>query len=243
MKQESPAVNTPPAQDEWETFLANAVGGLQRASDELKKKRGKYEEKIDWFRSKTSGIPRENSVTRALAEEFRAIKAKQSISGSGVQVMDLRHIEIECERPRPHDPGISDKSKPTDMAFSMFKDNVLDLRVEAKTVVSDSDLKIYTGRDGLMRFEDGSNPYTVAPFGGMVAYVVDEDAAAWSKKISAMVSSTVGDERTYMRKVGGADHHVSKHSFQHTSNEGTADYSVDVIHMAIEIDAKPPRRT
>jgi hypothetical protein len=43
-------------------------------------------------------------------------------------------------------------------------------------------------------------------------------------------------------KIGSDDHHVSKQSFQHTSEEGTSDYNVDVIHMAIEMDAKPSRR-
>lgn len=242
MKQDVAVLAISPEEDEWEVFLANAIGGLRKASDELKKKRTRYEKKIDWFRSKKSGIPRENSVSRALADEFRAIKARQSISGSGVQPMDLRHIEIECERPRPFDPGISDNSKPTDMAFSMFKDGVLDLRIEAKTVISASDLKNYAGREGLLRFEDGSNPYTVAPFGGMVAYVVDGDATTWSDKIAVTVSSAIGNDRTYVRKVGGDDHHVSKHSFRHTSEEGTSDYSVDVIHMTIEIDANPSRR-
>ncbi|WP_441277226.1 hypothetical protein AB7783_07120 [Tardiphaga sp. 172_B4_N1_3] len=242
MKQDVPATTVSPEEDEWTTFLANAIGGLRIASEELRKKRAKYEKKTDWFRSKKTGIPRENSVTRALADQFKEIRAKQAISGSGAHVLDLRHISIECELPRPFDPGISDEAKPTDIAISMFKDGELDLRIEAKTIVSKADLRKYVGADGMLRFEDGKNPYTVSPFGGMVAYVVDSDAETWSKEIAEKVASAVGEGRTYSRKIGTADHQVSKHSFALEAEEGSPAYSVDVVHLALEIDAIPSKR-
>ncbi|SCB30349.1 hypothetical protein GA0061099_1004451 [Bradyrhizobium yuanmingense] len=235
-------IGPPPQVDEWATFLANAIAGVRAASEQMRARRAKHEKRIDWFRDKKSGIPRENSVTRAIADEFKRLKARQGISGTGVQPMDLRHISIECEVPRPYDPGISDKAKPTDIAFSLFKDGVLDLRIEAKTITSIADLKTYIGSEGLLRFEDGSNPYTVAPFGGMVAYVVDEDADSWDRRIASRLKEALGAERTYVTTIGTAIHQVSTHNFVLTTDEGTAAYEVGVVHLAIEIDAVPSRR-
>ena len=165
--------------EEWAAFLGNAIGGLHWAAIELRGRKADFETRSDWFRRgrKQAGIPRENSVSQALKQLFDWIRAEQQVTGSGVQVVDLRHIRIECELPRPFDPGISDEAKPTDLAIVLMKDNELDFRIEAKTVLNDAELTSeYLGPRGLQRFDDNSNPYTIQPFGGMVAYVVDADA-------------------------------------------------------------------
>ncbi len=97
---------------------AMRVCGLRHAAALLQMRKTEFEAKKDWFRPRTSGIPRENSVSRALADLFGLIRSEQAISGSGVQAVDLRHISIERERPRPYDPGIGDESKPTDLCLA-----------------------------------------------------------------------------------------------------------------------------
>ena len=104
--------------EEWMAFLANAIGGLRQAADDLRGRKADYESKRDWFRKAKTGIPRENSVSQALKQLFDLIRSEQQISGSGVQPIDLRHIRIECELPRPFDPGISDEAKSWDVGAS-----------------------------------------------------------------------------------------------------------------------------
>jgi hypothetical protein len=231
--------------EEWTTFLDNAIGGLHRAAIELRGRKAEFEARSDWFRKgrKHAGVPRENSVSRALKQLFDLIRAEQQVSGSGAQTVDLRHIRIECELPRPFDPGISDEAKPTDLSIVLMKDNELDFRIEAKTVLNDADLKSeYLGQRGLQRFDDNSNPYTIRPFGGMVAYVVDADANAWNAKIGEAIAEKLGSVRSGTRVIGSAAHRVSRHHVRYVAGPKSLNCDVDVIHFALEIDAKPPRR-
>jgi hypothetical protein len=229
--------------EEWMTFLGNAIGGLREAAKELRIRKAEFEGKRDWFRKKKSGIPRENSVSRALAELFALLRSQQMISGSGVQAIDLRHISIECERPRPRDPGISDESNPTDLSLVLLKDNELDLRIEAKTILNAAHIRSkYLGVHGLLRFDDATNPYTVQPFGGMVAYVVDSDAQTWAEKIGAEVAATVGAGRSGALKLGVEEHRISRHRIEFQSGAEKVQRDIQVVHFALEIDARPPMR-
>jgi len=233
-------INTAEA-EEWVAFLGNAIGGLHRAALKLREQKADFETKRDWFRK--GGIPRENSVSQALKQLFDLIRAEQQVSGSGVQVVDLRHIRIECELPRPFDPGISDEAKPTDLSIVLMKDNELDFRIEAKTVLNDVGLKSeYLGPRGLQRFDDNSNPYTIQPFGGMVAYVVDADANAWNAKIGSAIAVKLGSTRSGTRTIRGTAHHISRHHVRYRIDAKSVNRDVEVVHFALEIDAKPPKR-
>jgi hypothetical protein len=229
--------------EEWMTFLGSAIGGLREAAKQLRIRKIEFEAKKDWFRKRNSGIPRENSVSRALAELFALLRSQQAISGSGVQAIDLRHISIECERPRARDPGISDESNPTDFSLVLLKDNELDLRIEAKTILNAAEIQSqYLSERGLLRFDDETNPYTIQPFGGMVAYVVDSDAKTWAEKIGTKVAATVGASRSGTIKLGAEEHQVSRHRVEFTSGRKKIRRDVEVVHFALEIDAKPPKR-
>jgi hypothetical protein len=229
--------------DEWMAFVRNAIRGLRQAAIQLQTRKAEFEAKRDWFRKKKLGIPRENSVSRALAELFCLLRSEQAISGSGVHPIDLRHISIECERPRPYDPGISDESKPTDFSLVLLKNNELDFRIEAKTILDDAEVRSeYLGARGLLRFHDNSNPYTIQPFGGMVAYVVDSDAKTWMTKIGTEVATAVGESRSSLIKIGADDHQVSRHHVAFKSCGKDLRRDIDVVHFALEIDAKPPKR-
>lgn len=237
--------SSPTAADEWSTFLDNAIGGLHLAAVELRGRKADFEMRRDWFRKgrKYGGIPRENSVSQALKQLFDLIRAEQQVSGSGVQTVDLRHIRIECELPRPFDPGISDEAKPTDLSIVLMKDNELDLRIEAKTVLTDAELSSeYLGPRGLQRFDDNANPYTIQPFGGMVAYVVDADATTWNTKIGSAVATKLGPGRAGTRTIGSAARNVSRHKISYRNATKSVDCDVEVIHFALEVDAKPPKR-
>jgi hypothetical protein len=127
--------------DEWLAFIGNAIEGLRLAAVKVREEKERFEACSDWFRSASKDIPRENSVSQALKQVFDEMRAEQQISSSGVQAVDLRHIKIECERPRPFDAGISDASNPTDLSLVLMKNNDLDLRIEAKTVLDAAEVK------------------------------------------------------------------------------------------------------
>ncbi len=229
--------------EEWLTFLGSAIEGLRGAAAKVRKDKNCFEAYSDWFRKSSKEIPRENSVSRALKQTFDELKAEQLIAASGVQAFDLRHISLECEKPRPFDRGISDDSNPTDLSLVVMKDSELDLRIEAKTVLSESEVRTeYLGTRGLRRFDDNSNPYTVQPYGGMIAYVVDSDAATWTTAIGSAVEKSVGAKRYGRLRIGGEDHHVSRHQVDYRGRGRAVRQDIEVLHLAIEIDAKPPRR-
>ncbi|UVK46712.1 hypothetical protein BPNPMPFG_002414 [Mesorhizobium sp. AR07] len=233
----------PVGPDEWHSFLGNAIGGLREAAELLRTRKTQFEAKSDWFRKRKREIPRENSVSQALATLFEQIRSDQAISGTGTQPVDLRHISIQCEKPRPYDPGIGDESSPTDYALVLLKDVELDMRIEAKTILDDSEVRgEYLGRRGLLRFDDRSNPYTVAPYGGMVAYVVDSDAKDWSGRIANAVAAAVTPERSGRMTLGCGEHQVSRHKVSVTAGGRIRDYKIEVLHFVLEIDASPPRR-
>ena len=243
MRQPLPTGN--PRPDEWDVFLDRAISGLRLAANELRTCRAHFEAKRDWFRKgkRHKGVPNENSVSQALKQLFDSIRAEQQISGSGVHAVDLRNIRIECERPRPFDPGIAAEANPTDLSIVLMKDDELDLRIEAKTVLDEADLKReYLGDRGLGRFEDGANPYTTQPFGGMAAYVVDRDTVSWETTIGHALAGHVGVTRLHSRSVAGSSHHVSRHHVVPAANAAFPAYEVEVVHIAIEIDALPSRR-
>jgi hypothetical protein len=182
-------------------------------------------------------------VSEALAELFEFIRASQAITGSGVQSIDLRHISIALEKRRKHDRGIGRKSNPTDYALVLLEDKELDLRIEAKTILNDAEVRDeYLGRRGLLRFDDNRNPYTVERFGGMVAYVVDSDAKTWARRIASAVANAVGNERSGVLTIASGKHQVSFHHVSVTTDEGTLERDIDVVHFVLEVDASPPQR-
>ena len=229
---------------EWTEFLGNAIGGLHAAADELKLKRAKYEAKKDWFRKGKTGIPQEESVSRALADLFNYRRSQQALSDPAEGDVDLRHISIACETPRPLDPGISKEAKPTDYTIILMRESELDLRIEAKTVLEEREIKAeYLGLRGLKRFDDANNPYTISSYGGMVAYVVDHDAPTWSTKISAALLAEIGAERAGSINLGTRTHHVSRHSLSVATGEMTGQVDVNVVHFVLEVEASPSRRS
>ncbi|OLP44766.1 hypothetical protein [Rhizobium oryziradicis] len=235
----------PDADEYWSSFLQNAIWGLEEAGKLLQttERRHELEGRKDWFRSKNSVVPRENSVSRALADAFNVVRAQQELSSNGSSQHDLRFISIECEVPRPRDPGISDKAKPTDLRLLLLPLGNFDLRIEAKTVRNIRDLRNdYLGSEGIRRFENGENPYTISPHGGMAAYVLDADADDWRQKIKDAVAAQHDSAELPFRDKAGIERHTSVHCFDHVINGETKHFTVNVFHLVFEIEARPSLR-
>ncbi len=231
----------PSLDEEWVTFLHNSIAGLTKASELLRQNPEAYHGRSDWFRRRQAEIPRENSVTVALAELFNGLRKDQTLHGSASPDLDLRNIYAEPEVRRPRDRGISDEANPTDYRFTLLKDGELDLRIEAKTILEEADIgSEYLGARGLLRFEDTANPYTIAAYGGMVAYVVDHDGDHWRAVIASKIEANRRLDTLRTLAVGGNEHHVTAHVYG--KDKDGVDQKVDVVHFVIEVEAVPSRR-
>jgi hypothetical protein len=233
-----------PEELEWDAFMANAIGGLRASATAMRAEADYYEGRRGWFRPVQIEIPHEDSVTSALVEEFRKLRSAEAIKGHAIPGISLRHIEISKQDRRPLDPGIGPNDNPTDYMFTMFSDTLLEFRIEAKTIVNRGDIRAeYLGARGMLRFEDGNNPYTLAPFGGMLAYVVDLDAPEWSRMIGEELRADIGADRVGQLRIGETEHLMSSHVCvpAEQGENGTA-LEIAVVHFALEIDARPRRR-
>jgi hypothetical protein len=226
-------------EDEWNVVLTAAVVGLTKAAKALQDRLADFECKSDWFKPRSKNIPREPSVSRALTDLMNEMWADQQVHGSGYREGDVRHLRVECERPRPKDPGLSDHSKPTDFSIVIINESILDLRLEAKTIVKHSDIaRDYLGSKGLERFEDSVNPYTLQRYGGMIAYVVDQTDDYWISEIDSRLAEKLGSTRCRRLEIDGRNLPISTHSLNYDGDS----YDISVVHLALEIDAKPSLR-
>jgi hypothetical protein len=56
------------------------------------------------------------------------------------------------------------------------------------------------------------------------------------------MTTAVGASRLSTIKVGADDHQISRHRIKVKAGVKEIQHDVDVVHFAIEIDAKPPKR-
>jgi hypothetical protein len=230
------------ADAEWHALLGNAIGGLRASLAVLRTDIAQFEALEGWFRPVNIEIPHEDSITQALCGIFRKLKARQSQSDEFIPGVDLRQIHISLQDRRPLDPGIGPNMNPTDYML-LTSDTDLDLRIEAKIVAEDGDITEYLGTQGLRRFEDARNPYTLAPYGGMVAYVVDLDEHQWRQSIAARLQRRLGAERLRTVAIGGSPLVLSSHECTpERLNGGTTRLRTEVAHFVLEVDANPRRR-
>ena len=81
------------------------------------------------------------------------------------------NLGVAIEQPRKAKAGIGKRSKPTDIRFYRLGSAALDLRIEAKVVLREGDIKsAYLSEIGMKRFSDPKEPYTDYEIGGMMAY-------------------------------------------------------------------------
>ena len=236
--------------DQWIGFLEKALWGLEQAAERLRDDdtRARMELAGDWWRkAKTSGamrgveIPEETAVNSALQELFDEVCAEQEICGTGG--MDLRHFHFHAERRRETDPNRGRMTKPTDIAIIFRAHEVYDLRVEAKTLVSEAEIASqYLSEHGLLRFEDAGNPYTTKPYGGMIAYVVQDDTRTWADRVRTGLHSQFGEARVAQVDIGTTKRMLSQHSYESIKDGCRRINKVAVVHLVAEIEARPSQR-
>lgn len=238
------------SEDQWIGFLEKALWGLEQAAERLRNADTRAEMELagDWWRkAKTSGamlgveIPQETAVSCALQDLFDEICAEQEICGNGG--MDLRHFHFHAERRRKTDPNRGPNIKPTDIAIIFRAHEVYDLRIEAKTLVNEADIvSQYMSGQGLLRFEDSGNPYTIEPYGGMIAYVIKDDTETWARRIRDGLQTQFGDTRVSNIEIGMTARIVSQHTYESTKDGCRIINKVAVVHLIAEIEARPSQR-
>lgn len=194
----------------WHNVLANAVWALKEAEASLQTpdRHAHYTTKAGWWRTAPKQgrkIPSETAVTEALVDEIERLRRLAASQGASA-VSDLgfgnfEHLAFAVEQPRRVKVGLGDKSKPTDIRVYLTGSPAIDLRIEAKTLVSNAEIQTeYLSDRGMMRFCDPHEPYTIEPFGGMVAYTVSATPTEWSDQIKAGLTSTLGAAKVGHRR-------------------------------------------
>ncbi|MCJ2030432.1 hypothetical protein MKK50_13630 [Methylobacterium sp. J-043] len=239
-------------QTTWPTFLEKALWGLHLASEHLgdPEVQAEFEAADDWWRKPLKiGIledvlvPEETAVSGALEVLFSRIQADQVISGTPPDEEDLRQFHFSLEKRRSRDTAIGKKTKPTDIAIVLRAGEVFDLRIEAKTLIEYSDIKSeYLSGRGLLRFEDPGNPYTLEVYGGMLAYIVQDDPSAWEGQVRADLVTQLGAERIRQTDVGQRSMTTSTHRFVIVEKGETRTVDVAVLHLVTAIEARPSLR-
>ncbi|WP_395455693.1 hypothetical protein ACHMW5_11295 [Azospirillum melinis] len=234
-------------EDPWCGFLERALWGLRRAVLVVHTPEGRARHRGKrgyWRKEQRLGgvarvrIPSETAMSEAIVQEFNAIARIQGISGRAADEPDLRHLHLAVEQPRQLDFAIGDHSNPTDIAIELREEQIFDLRIEAKTVATEGQIKTGYINKGLKRFDDAEKPYTIERFGAMIAYVVTDDEATWEGRVSGGVTAYVGSTRIGTTHLSGRSFFTSTHRFVPTA-KGPDEIEVRVVHFVFPVEADP----
>ena len=238
-------------EDLWARFLENAIGGLREAARRIgcTDLRPHYEARNGWFGKARKGhggsrIPKEEAISQALVEVLKKIRSEQIIEGWPGVGIDLTKMEFQSEVPRRVDDSIGPKAQPTDIMIAIVHDEI-DFRIEAKSVLNSSDVSgEYLGECGLGRFDDVRSPYTTERFGGMLAYVVNEDAVRWQTRIGQALRNAQPPLTVLITTIAGEVLTTTTHDREidnplHRFKERCR---TDVIHLVLEFEASPSLR-
>lgn len=189
----------------WRNVLANAVWAFGQAEESLRRpdRHAHFSAKAGWWRaSPYSGnrIPSETAVSEALVDEIDRLR--RIAAGQGVDRLEAMgfggfgDLCFSVEQPRVVKTGIGDRSKPTDIRVYRTGATTIDLRIEAKTLLSNADIKAeYLSERGMMRFCDPAEPYTIEPYGGMLAYTVSQTPKEWGRNIRKALVDEFGNDK------------------------------------------------
>ena len=123
----------------------------------------------------------------------------------------------------------------------MIRSEDVELRIEAKVVVKDRDIeKHYLSKEGLGRFSNPDEPYTDELVGGMVAYTVTDDRAAWETRIGAEMTIASIPSFQYPLLQGGQQLLCCQVPYTHAKTPPQSE--VLVFHLVLELDCAPPAR-
>lgn len=190
-------------------------------------------------------VPEETAVSEAIVEQMEVVK-KEFILSSGdlnPDIAGIDNLEFHAEAPRNKKTGIGRRAKPTDFRFYRSGIGGFDLRIEAKVITKNSEVKShYLSKEGLGRFSDSREPYTDDLVGGMVAYTMTESEKVWEERIKTDLSLLNTSIQTFHHAVHPHTRQIlfSKVPFSHLDNPNRNE--VLVFHFVLEFDCSPSAR-
>lgn len=236
----------------WEHLIYQVSVLFAEAERRIRSPEGqeRYPKLAGWWRGQAQRlngkngcrIPEETAVSEAIVDEMEKAKLDLMLDASrfGPDFADIDLLEFSAEVPRRKKTGIGRRAKPTDFRFYRSGLGDIELRIEAKVVVKDSDVrKHYLSDKGLGRFSDPLEPYTDELVGGMVAYTVTEDRQAWIAKIETNMVDASISKFEYSLPQTGDKILCSEVPYNHTTPQHS---HVLVFHLVLEMDTDPPAR-
>ncbi|PNG24232.1 hypothetical protein [Methylocella silvestris] len=197
----------------WEQMLHQALRLLEEAQRRVCSPDGQEQlRKLDgWWRvtkSKLNGkvclVPSEEAISEALCTEMERIRDEIVLKKFPVDatMAGVDTLAVASEQPRKIKTGIGKRSKPTDIRIYRLNSDNLDLRIEAKVVLREADIKnAYLSGSGLKRFSDPREPYTNREIGGMVAYALTDDKATWLARIDHALRVSTPPVPTFKHRI------------------------------------------
>jgi hypothetical protein len=238
----------------WENTIHQVVRLLQEAERRIRTPQGqsRYTTLQGWWRDKKTRldagparIPSETALTDAILQEIELLR-EEVVLNIGPANSDFANLDLQFspETPRRQKKGIGNFSKPTDIRIYRLGSEVIDLRIEAKVLVSDGEIaKAYLSKHGLKRFSDPVEPYTDHEIGGMLAYTVSDTRSTWLEKIDAALTKSNPSIPTFRHRVRAtADESLFckvPYMFKATGDRS----EVLVFHLVLEFDSDPSARS
>ncbi|WP_026605650.1 hypothetical protein [Methylocapsa acidiphila] len=238
----------------WEQMLYQAMRLLEEAhrrvcspdgQEQLRKLDGWWRETKSRLNGKPCLVPSEEAISEALCTEMEKIRdeivLKKLPADATMAGVDM--LAVASEQPRKIKTGIGKHSKPTDIRIYRLNSEKLDLRIEAKVVLRNADLKnSYLSGNGLKRFSDPKEPYTDHEIGGMVAYSVTDDKATWLTRIDDALRASTPPVPTFRHHIQTSPDETLFSRVPYAITTSLRN-EVLVFHVVLEFMCEPDART
>jgi hypothetical protein len=237
----------------WEHLIHQVILLLEIAERRIQSTEGqeKYAKLDGWWRvsktriaGKLCKIPSEEALSEALFEEMERVKEEAilKIAHSNLGLENLDTLQLSLETPRRAKRGIGKRAKPTDIRVYRTGSEIMDLRIEAKIILTDQDLRsAYLSERGLKRFSDPSEPYTDHEIGGMLAYTVSGDRTTWQNKIDGALNTSTPPIATFKHRVRMMPTETLFSRVPFPAGLGARN-EVLVFHLVLNFDSDPSSR-
>jgi hypothetical protein len=238
----------------WEQMLHQALRLLEEAQrrvctpdaqEQLRKLDGWWRESKSKLNGKPCLVPSEEAISEALCTEMEKIRdeivLKRLPADATMAGVDM--LAVASEQPRKIKTGIGKRSKPTDIRIYRLNSENLDLRIEAKVVLREDDIKkAYLSSNGLKRFSDPKEPYTDHEIGGMVAYAVTDNKAAWLTRIDDALRASTPPLQTFKYRIQTSPDETLFSRVPYAISSSVRN-EVLVFHVVLEFACEPDART
>jgi hypothetical protein len=238
----------------WEHTIYQVISLLQEAERRMRAPEGqaRYAALEGWWRPSKAHLPKrgqaripaEPALSEAIVCEVENLREEiiLKIASAPADLLDINALQFSLESPRRRKKGIGSHAKPTDIRVYRLGSEIIDLRIEAKVLIKDRDLrKSYLSARGLKRFSDPDEPYTEHEIGGMLAYTVTDDHSTWLTKIDNALCASVPPIPTFKHRIRAPLDETLFCRVPYSPQKGTRT-DLLVFHLVLEFDSDPPAR-